>query len=60
MNNKMNEAFYPHKNRPSSKGQNHTGGGGTYYLSSRQIDPKPSTGSIAHGVWMMHVRLLGC
>jgi hypothetical protein len=60
-NNKTNEVVHPHKTGPLSRGQNHAGGGGgaTYHLSPHRIDPKSSAGGVAHGVWMMHVRLVG-
>jgi hypothetical protein len=58
-NNKTNDAVHPQKMHPSSKGQNNAGGGGTYYLSPRQIDPKSSAGGVTHGAWMMPVRLVG-
>ena len=59
-NNRTNEAVHLQKTHPSSKGKNHAGGGATCHLSPCWIEPKPSIGGIAHGVWMTHVRLVGC
>ena len=59
MNNKTNEVVQPQKMRPSSKSQNHAGGGGIYHLSPSQLYPKPSAGGVANGVWMMPLCLVG-
>jgi hypothetical protein len=48
-NNKTNEAIHLQKPHPSSKVQNHAGGGATCHLSPRWVEPKPSTGGVAHG-----------
>jgi hypothetical protein len=58
-NNKTNKSVHPQKTLPSSKGQNHAGGGATYHLPPHQIEPKPSPGSIVHGVCMTPVCLVG-
>ena len=57
--NKTNEAIHLQKPRPSSEVQNHAGGGATCHLSPRWVEPKPSTGGVAHGVWIMPVHLAG-
>ena len=57
-NNKTNESVHPQKAHPSSKGQNHAGGGATYHSLPRQIDPKPSAGGVVHDLCMTPVRLV--
>jgi hypothetical protein len=41
------------------KRHNCVGGGGTHHSPPRWIEPKPSAGGVAHGVWMAPVRSIG-
>ncbi len=61
-NNKTNEEVNPQKAHSSSKDQNCMLVAALLairHLSPHRIEPKPTTGSVANGVWMTLVRLVG-